>query len=98
MISQLLCLKMQSRLELRRSLCFGRCTTHHKFVKGCRDALAILARSIRLARATHDEVQPVRTLGCGPTSIHRCSNLHKLVTGDALVSANGVVLGWATNR
>jgi DNA-binding transcriptional LysR family regulator len=36
------------------------------FVKGCRDALAILEKSVRLARATHDEVQPVVTIGHGP--------------------------------
>jgi LysR family transcriptional regulator, benzoate and cis,cis-muconate-responsive activator of ben and cat genes len=36
------------------------------FVKGCRDALAILEKSVRLARATYDEVQPVVTIGHGP--------------------------------
>jgi hypothetical protein len=31
-IYQLLCLKMQSRLEFRHSLCFGRFTMHHEYL------------------------------------------------------------------
>jgi DNA-binding transcriptional LysR family regulator len=36
------------------------------FISGCRDALAILEKAIRLARATHDDIQPVVTIGHSP--------------------------------
>jgi DNA-binding transcriptional LysR family regulator len=36
------------------------------FIRGCRDALAILEKAIRLAKATHDEVEPVITIGHSP--------------------------------
>ena len=36
------------------------------FIRGCRDALAILEKAIRLARSTHDEVEPVITIGHSP--------------------------------
>ena len=32
------------------------------FIRGCRDAHTLLQRAIRLARSTHEEVQPVVTL------------------------------------
>ena len=35
-------------------------------IRGCRDAFAILEKSVRLARATHDEVQPLITVGHSP--------------------------------
>ena len=36
------------------------------FVKGCKGSLALLEKSVRLARATQDEVQPVLTIGHSP--------------------------------
>src|SRR5260370_14881903 len=36
------------------------------FVRGCSDALAILEKSVLLARSTHDEVQPLITVGHSP--------------------------------
>ncbi|WP_263384607.1 LysR family transcriptional regulator [Granulicella arctica] len=36
------------------------------FVRGCKDAAALLERAVRLARATHDEVRPVLTIGHSP--------------------------------
>lgn len=36
------------------------------FIRGCRDAFAILEKSVRVARATHDEVQPLITIGHSP--------------------------------
>jgi LysR family transcriptional regulator, benzoate and cis,cis-muconate-responsive activator of ben and cat genes len=36
------------------------------FIRGCRDAFAILEKAVRLARATHDEVQPLITIGHSP--------------------------------
>jgi DNA-binding transcriptional LysR family regulator len=36
------------------------------FIRGCRDAHAILERAIRLAKVTNDEVQPVVTIGHSP--------------------------------
>jgi DNA-binding transcriptional LysR family regulator len=36
------------------------------FIRGCRDAHAIMERAIRLAKSTHDEVQPVITVGHSP--------------------------------
>jgi LysR family transcriptional regulator, benzoate and cis,cis-muconate-responsive activator of ben and cat genes len=36
------------------------------FVRGCNDALAILEKSVRLARSTHDEVLPLITVGHSP--------------------------------
>lgn len=36
------------------------------FVRGCKDAVAILEKAIRLAKTTHDEVQPVITIGHSP--------------------------------
>jgi len=36
------------------------------FIKGCKDAVALLEKSVRLARATHDDVQPVLTVGHSP--------------------------------
>jgi len=36
------------------------------FIRGCRDSFAILEKSVVLARATHDEVQPLITIGHSP--------------------------------
>jgi len=36
------------------------------FIRGCRDASAILEKSVRLARTTHDDVQPLITIGHSP--------------------------------
>jgi DNA-binding transcriptional LysR family regulator len=36
------------------------------FIGGCRDAYAALERAIRLAKATHDEIEPVVTIGYSP--------------------------------
>ena len=36
------------------------------FIRGCRDAHAIIERSIRLAKSTQDEVKPVVTVGHSP--------------------------------
>ena len=36
------------------------------FIRGCRDAFAILEKAVRLARATHEEVQPLITIGHSP--------------------------------
>ncbi|ADW68510.1 LysR family transcriptional regulator [Granulicella tundricola] len=36
------------------------------FVRGCKDALALFEKSLRLARATHEEVLPVLTVGHSP--------------------------------
>ena len=36
------------------------------FVRGCNDALAILEKSVLLARSTHDEVLPLITVGHSP--------------------------------
>jgi LysR family transcriptional regulator, benzoate and cis,cis-muconate-responsive activator of ben and cat genes len=36
------------------------------FIRGCRDAFAILEKSVRIARATRDEVQPLITIGHSP--------------------------------
>src|ERR1700761_6920021 len=36
------------------------------FIRGCRDALAILEKAIRLAKGTHDEVEPLITIGHSP--------------------------------
>jgi DNA-binding transcriptional LysR family regulator len=36
------------------------------FVRGCKDAHAILEKAVRLAKATHDEVRPVITIGHSP--------------------------------
>ena len=36
------------------------------FVRGCKDAHAILEKAVRLAKTTHDEVQPVITIGHSP--------------------------------
>ena len=36
------------------------------FTRGCRDALAILQKAALLARATHDQVQPLVTIGHSP--------------------------------
>jgi DNA-binding transcriptional LysR family regulator len=36
------------------------------FIRGCRDAQAILERAIRLAKSAQDEVQPVVTIGHSP--------------------------------
>lgn len=36
------------------------------FIKGCKDALATLEKAVRLGRSTHDEVQPLVTVGHSP--------------------------------
>jgi DNA-binding transcriptional LysR family regulator len=36
------------------------------FVKGCKDASALLEKSIRLARSTHDDIRPLLTIGHSP--------------------------------
>ena len=36
------------------------------FIRGCRDALAILEKSVLLARSTNDEMQPLITVGHSP--------------------------------
>jgi DNA-binding transcriptional LysR family regulator len=36
------------------------------FIRGCRDAHAILEKAIRIAKTTHDEVRPVVTIGHSP--------------------------------
>jgi DNA-binding transcriptional LysR family regulator len=36
------------------------------FIRGCRDAHAVLERAIRLAKVTNDEVQPLVTIGHSP--------------------------------
>jgi DNA-binding transcriptional LysR family regulator len=36
------------------------------FIRGCRDSFAILEKSVVLARATHDDVQPLITIGHSP--------------------------------
>jgi DNA-binding transcriptional LysR family regulator len=36
------------------------------FVRGCRDALAIIEKAVRLARTSHDQVQPLITVGHSP--------------------------------
>lgn len=36
------------------------------FIGGCRDAYAVLERAIRLAKATHNEIPPVVTIGFSP--------------------------------
>src|ERR1700678_1815460 len=48
----------QKRVELTES--------GQVFIRGCRDAFAILEKSIRLARANLDEVQPLVTIGHSP--------------------------------
>lgn len=36
------------------------------FIRGCRDASAVLERAIRLAKITHDEAPPIITIGYSP--------------------------------
>jgi DNA-binding transcriptional LysR family regulator len=36
------------------------------FIRGCKDASALLEKAVRLARATHDDVHPVLTIGHSP--------------------------------
>jgi LysR family transcriptional regulator, benzoate and cis,cis-muconate-responsive activator of ben and cat genes len=36
------------------------------FIRGCRDALAIMEKAVRLAKTTHDQVQPLITGGHSP--------------------------------
>jgi DNA-binding transcriptional LysR family regulator len=36
------------------------------FVRGCKEAHALLEKAVRLAKATHDEVRPVITIGHSP--------------------------------
>jgi DNA-binding transcriptional LysR family regulator len=36
------------------------------FIRGCGDALAIMEKAVRLARASHDQVQPLITIGHSP--------------------------------
>src|ERR1700678_3157850 len=36
------------------------------FIRGCRDALAIMEKAVRLAKTTHDQVQPLITIGHSP--------------------------------
>lgn len=36
------------------------------FIRGCRDALAILEKAIRLGKSTHDQVRPIVTVGHSP--------------------------------
>jgi len=38
----------------------------HVFVRGCKDALTIIEKAVRVARATQEEIQPVITIGHGP--------------------------------
>jgi DNA-binding transcriptional LysR family regulator len=38
----------------------------HVFVRGCKDALNMIEKAIRMARATQEEIQPIVTIGHGP--------------------------------
>lgn len=38
----------------------------HVFVRGCKDALTMIEKAVRTARATQEEIQPVITIGHGP--------------------------------
>lgn len=50
--------RQQKRVELTQA--------GEVFVRGCKDAHAILEKAVRLAKATHDEVRPVITIGHSP--------------------------------
>lgn len=50
--------RQQKRVELTQA--------GQVFVRGCKDAHAILEKAVRLAKATHDEVRPVITIGHSP--------------------------------